>query len=160
MSNLPSPSSKPALLAGSLLLLFAACQSTDSAAKAPKVLDIKLTNQQMRSAIATWSDAALRIDRELIQAEAAQDDKAARMLYYRKSFTAEVLAHLRSGRYQMVVIDSENPPAPTPEILSTYALVIRDKTENQAALIQVHKADNEDLFELYEASKHDFLPRK
>ena len=38
------------------------------------------------------------------------------------------------------------------------AMVFRDDTGSLGALIQVQRADNPELFELYEASKHDFLP--
>jgi hypothetical protein len=149
-------------LGGSTALLwlpfFAACQASEPQESTPQALRIKLNPDQYRAAVATWSDAAIRIDRELIQADASQDPKAIRMVRYRRAFAAVVLERIRSGQYQIVIIDPDNSPAPTNDLLSTYAHVFRDETGSFGALIQVRRVDNPELFELFEATKHDFVP--
>lgn len=140
-----------------LLVLSTACRTHEPEERAPLSLRIKLDVDQYRAAIHTWSDAALRIDRELIQAEARQDPKAIRMIRYRRAFAAIVLERLRRGEYEIVIVDPEHPPAPTKDLLSTYAHVIHDETGSWATLIQVRREDEPALFELFEATKYDFI---
>ena len=144
------------MLAGSSPTALA--QASEPQESTPQALRIKLNPDQYRAAVATWSDAAIRIDRELIQADASQDPKAIRMVRYRRAFAAVVLERIRSGQYQIVIVDPDNPPAPTKDLLSTYAHVFHDDTGSFGALIQVRRVDNPELFELFEATKHDFVP--
>jgi len=138
--------------------LLAGCQARQPTEATPAALRIQLDPEQSRAAIDVWADATVRIDRELIQAEAAGDARSIRMLRYRSAFAKEVLSHLREGRYRIVIVDPAHPPRPTQDVLSTYGQVLHDETGDWAALVQVRRSDNPELFELFEASLDDFDP--
>lgn len=138
--------------------LLAGCESSQPEGTMPEALRIQLDPEQSRAAIRVWADAVVRIDRELIQAEAAADARSIRMLRYRLAFANEVLTHLREGRYRIVIVDPAHPPRPTQDVLSTYGQVFHDETGDWAALIQVRRDENPELFELFEASREDFVP--
>lgn len=145
----------PMLLGAGLLT---GCQASQPEETTAAALRIRMDPEQSRAAIRVWADAMVRIDRELIQAEAAGDARSIRMLRYRSAFAKEVLSHLREGRYLIVIVDPAHPPRPTQDVLSTYGQVLHDETGDWGALVQVRRSDNPELFELFEASLGDFVP--
>jgi len=100
---------------------------------------------------AQFADAIRRIDEELLRARLLRAEDRIAMLRYRRAFAAIVRERLAAGGYRIVPIVPGHPPESDERVLRTYGAAFEADGRQWAALIEVERSDNPELFELLAA---------